>query len=312
VEGAGHGSTFQDEHGNWWNTGTPWIGYNWTFERRIAMFPARFYADGQMAVSTRFGDFPHYLPDGAVDDPEALFTGWMLLSYRKQAKASSTLDEFAASRVTDEDPRTFWVARDNAQGQTLTVDLGGPRTLRALQVNYADYKSGRYGDAPDIYTEFRLEHSLDGKRWQPLADTGSKDERRDRPNAYFQLPSPVRARYVRYLHGHVGAAHLAVSDLRVFGNAGGEPPAAPGQVEAARNSDARNATVRWQSMPGVVGYNVRWGIRPDRLTLAYQVFADRGAMLELRALNVGQRYYVAVEAFDENGVSPPSKVIELP
>lgn len=312
VEGAGHGSTFQDEHGNWWNTGTPWIGYNWTFERRIAMFPARFYADGQMAVSTRFGDFPHYLPDGVVDDPEALFTGWMLLSYRKQAKASSTLDEFAASRVTDEDPRTFWVARDNAQGQTLTVDLGGPRTLRAVQVNYADYKSGRYGDAPDIYTEFKLEHSLDGKRWQPLADTGGEGERRDRPNAYFQLPSPVRARYVRYVHGHVGAAHLAISDLRVFGSAGGESPAAPTQVEAARDSDARNATVRLQATPGVVGYNVLWGIRPDRLTLAYQVFADRGAMLELRALNVGQRYYVAVEAFDENGVSPPSKVIELP
>lgn len=312
VEGAGHGSTFHDEHGNWWNTGTPWIGYNWTFERRIAMFPARFFADGQMAVSTRFGDFPHYLPDGAADDPESLFTGWMLLSYRKRAWASSTLGEFVAARATDEDPRTFWVARDAAQGQTLTVDLGGPRTLRAVQVNYADYKSGRYGDAPDIYTEFKLEHSLDGKRWQPLADTGGVDERRDRPNAYFQLPSPVRARYVRYVHGHVGAAHLAISDLRVFGNDGGEPPAAPTQVEATRDSDPRNATVRWQAIPGIVGYNVRWGIRPDRLTLAYQVFADHGAMLELRALNVGQRYYAAVEAFDENGVSPLSKVIELP
>jgi xylan 1,4-beta-xylosidase len=312
VEGAGHGSTFQDEHGNWWNTGTPWIGYNWTFERRIAMFPARFFADGQMAVSTRFGDFPHYLPDGTVDDPESLFTGWMLLSYRKRASASSTLGEFVASRVTDEDPRTFWVARENAQGQTLTVDLGGPRTLRAVQVNYADYKSERFGDAPDIYTEFKLEHSLDGKRWQPLADTGGEDGRRDRPNAYIPLPSPVRARYVRYVHGHVGAAHLAISDLRVFGNAGGEPPAAPKQVEAARDSDARNATVRWHAVPGVVGYNVRWGIRPERLTLAYQVFADQGAELELRALNVGQRYYVAVEAFDENGVSPLSRVVELP
>ena len=42
VHGAGHGNTFQDEYGNWWNTGTPWIGYNWTFERRIALFPAAF------------------------------------------------------------------------------------------------------------------------------------------------------------------------------------------------------------------------------------------------------------------------------
>ncbi len=28
VEGAGHGSTFEDAYGNLWNTGTPWIGYN--------------------------------------------------------------------------------------------------------------------------------------------------------------------------------------------------------------------------------------------------------------------------------------------
>src|SRR5262249_9198622 len=46
VTGAGHGSTFQDAYGNWWNTGTPWIGYNWNFERRIAMFPTGFDADG--------------------------------------------------------------------------------------------------------------------------------------------------------------------------------------------------------------------------------------------------------------------------
>ncbi len=24
VTGAGHGNTFQDVHGNYWNTGTPW------------------------------------------------------------------------------------------------------------------------------------------------------------------------------------------------------------------------------------------------------------------------------------------------
>jgi xylan 1,4-beta-xylosidase len=35
----------------------------------------------------------------------------------------------------------------------------------------------------------------------------------------------VKARYVRYLHGHVGAANLAISDIRVFGSAGGKPPA---------------------------------------------------------------------------------------
>jgi hypothetical protein len=308
VHGAGHGNTFQDEHGNWWNTGTPWLGHNWTFERRIALFPAAFSEDGQMSVDTRFADFPHYMPAGRVSGSESLFTGWMLLSYRKRASSSSVLGEFGAANATDENPRTFWVAASKDSGQTLTVDLGATKTLRAIQVNFADYLSDRYADAPDIHTEFSLESSLDGKRWQPLAKTGP--DRRDRPNAYFQLPSPVRARYVRYVHGHVGAAHLAISDLRVFGDAGGSAPKAPAGIEAVR-TEPRAMMIRWRRVPGAVGYNVRWGLEPDRLNLCYQVFADRGTTLELRALNAGVGYHVTVEAFDENGVSPPGKLVPV-
>jgi hypothetical protein len=241
----------------------------------------------------------------------------MLLSYRKQATASSVMgpsstDKFSAGHATDEDPRTFWVAASNEAGQNLTVDLGARKTLRAVQVNFADYQSGRYRDAPDIYTEFTLESSLDGKRWQPLVSTGP--ERRDRPNAYFQLPSPVSARYVRYVHGHVGAAHLAISDLRAFGDAGGSAPATPSNVKAVR-SEPRMMTVSWRRVPGAVGYNVRWGVKPDRLNLCYQVFAHSldkgGTSLDVRALSVGVDYYVAVEAFDENGVSALSKSVSV-
>ena len=310
VQGAGHGSTFEDEHGNWWNSGTPWIGYNWNFERRIAMFPAGFEPDGQMYASTRFGDFPHYLPTSKWQRADDLFTGWMLLSYRKPAVASSSQGEFTADRVTDENPRSFWVAGQNRPGETLTLDLGGLRTVRALQVNYADYKSGLYADGPEVYTAFRLLHSADGRRWHPLADLS--DSRRDRPNAYVELPAAVRTRFIRYEHVHVGAANLAISDLRVFGDAGGRPPPAPRNVAVRRQADRRNALVSWSPVPGAVGYNIRWGLRPDRLHLAYQVFADREARLELRALNTDQPYHLAVEAFDENGVSPLSRVARAP
>ncbi|WP_423606432.1 family 43 glycosylhydrolase [Sphingomonas sp. MS122] len=314
VEGAGHGSTFADNHGNWWNTGTPWLGANWTFERRINMFPTKFEADGQMWSSARFGDFPHWAPEGKVDDIESLFTGWMLLSYRKQLIASSTLGEHDASRAADENPRTFWVARSKNPGETLTMDLGAAKTVRAIQVNFADYKAGRFGDAPDIYTEFRLEGSADGKRWSKLAET--ERPRRDRPNAYFQLERPAKVRYVRYVHGHIGGAHLAINDLRVFGNAEGAVPAVPGGVAAVREKDQRNARVSWRKVPDAVGYNVMWGVRPDRLTLTYQVFADElgsgeTGKQDLRALNIGVGYYAAVEAFNETGVSKRSKPVRV-
>ncbi len=308
--GAGHGSTFQDRFGNWWNTGTPWIGLNWTFERRIAMFPAGFDRDGQMYVSTRFGDFPHWAATSVVRDPDNLFTGWMLLSYRKPASASSTRGDFAAINVTDENPRTFWVAGKSRAGETLTVDLGAEMTIRAIQVNFADYESARYDDGPDIWTAFKLLGSKDGMNWAPLAEVKAED-RRDRPNAYVPLPDPARARFVRYEHVHVGAANLAISDLRVFGNADGAAPAAPRSVSAARQADARDAVVRWDPVGGAVGYNVRWGIKPGRLHQTYQVWADAGSKLELRALSVGQDYWVAVEAFNEAGVSRLSRPVPL-
>jgi hypothetical protein len=314
VHGAGHGSTFQDRYGNWWNTGTPWIGYNWTFERRIDMLPARFEADGQFWASSRFGDFPQYVPTKKIDDPDSLFTGWMLLSYRKGVSASSTLGEFAADRVTDENPQSFWVAAEKKPGETLTVDLGKVDTVRAVQVNFADYKSGRFADAPDIYTEFTLEASSDGQQWQEIARTEAP--RRDRPNAYLERDSPVRARFIRYVHGHVGAANLAISDIRVFGSAGGAAPAQPAAVTASRHTDQRDATIRWKRVPGAIGYNIRFGIRPDRLTLTHQLWADElgnGATLskELRSLNVGVPYYAAVEAFNESGVSKLSRVLPV-
>ena len=314
VVGAGHGSTFQDAHGNYWNTGTPWIGYNWTFERRIAMFPTRFYPDGQMAAQSRFGDYPQYVPDRKVDDLDSLFTGWMLLSYRKAATASSTQGEFTPDKAVDEYYQTFWLAKSNKAGEWLRLDMGGERTLRALQVNYADYKMGIFADAPSIYTEFRIEASSDGTEWREIARTNPP--RRDRPNAYIELPRAERARYVRFVHEHIGGPNLAIAELRLFGTEAGPKPAAPKLTVANRQADQRNADIAWSAVKGAVGYNVRWGVRPDRLTLTYQKYADQlkdpaRPTLELRALNVGVPYFVAVESFDERGVSRLSRVMRV-
>lgn len=309
VQGAGHGNTFQDLYGNWWNTGTPWIGVNWNFERRIGLHPAGFDADGQLYVDTRFGDFPHWLPSSRWQRSEQLFTGWMLLSYRKPVTASSARDSFPASAVTDENPRTFWVARANRPGEWLTIDLGGAFDVRAIQVNYADYKSGLYGTDSTVYTRFRLSVSNDSVHWQTVADLSR--ERRDRPNAYVELRRPTRARFVRYEHIHVGAANLAISDIRVFGNGSGPRPGTPSRLTAQRAADERDATISWGAVPNVVGYNVRWGIAPSKLYQTYQRFADQGRALELRALTVGQAYWVAIESFDENGVSTLSAPVPI-
>ena len=65
-----------------------------------------------------------------------------------------------------------------------------------------------------MVTQFRLEHSRDGERFVPLADLSR--ERRSRANAYVELPAAVTTRYIRYVHGKIGAKNLAISDLRVW------------------------------------------------------------------------------------------------
>lgn len=308
MAGAGHGNTFRDVYGNYWNTGTPWVAVNWNFERRISMFPAGFDKDGQLYSNTRFGDFPHFLPTGKWQDRNELFTGWMLLSYKKAVVASSYLDTFSAIHVTDEDPRTFWVAKENKAGESVTIDLLHLADVKAVQVNYTDYQSGIF-DSNDssVYTQFRMYASADGKVWQKIADlTG---EKRDRPNAYVECEKPIQARYVKYEHVHAGAKNLAISDIRVFGNAGVKLPATPANFSAVRDADPRNVFIKWKGVKGAVGYNILWGIAKDKLYQTYQVFAGQGDQLEIRALNVGQDYYFAIECFDENGVSKPGEII---
>lgn len=310
MTGAGHGNTFQDNYGNYWNTGTPWIAVNWNFERRIAMFPTGFDRDNQLFANTRFGDFPHFLPTKKWADKDELFAGWMLLSYKKPCIASSVRDTFPASKVTDENPRTFWVARQNKPGESLTVDLGKLHEVKAIQINYTDYQSDIFDNDPaKTYTQFKLYASPDSKRWELVVDL-TEAPKRDRPCAYVELPKPVKARYIKYEHVYVRSPNLAISDIRVFGNGLDKAPKTPGNLSVQRDADPRNAFLAWRKVTGAVGYNIRWGIAPDKLYQTYQVWADEPDTLEIRALTVGQPYYFAIEAFNENGVSAVSEVVK--
>jgi xylan 1,4-beta-xylosidase len=310
VTGAGHGNTFQDNYGNYWNTGTPWIAVNWNFERRIAMFPTGFDKDGQLFANTRFGDFPHYLPTKKWEQKDALFTGWMLLSYRKPVTATSVRDTMTTAKLTDENPRTFWVAKTNKAGEGFTVDLEKTCDVRALQINFTDYKSDIFdSNLPKVYIQFKIYASLNGKNWQLISDL-TKAPKRDRPNAYIELPKAVKARFIKYENIHVPMPNLAVSDFRVFGNANGESPKTPVNFTAKRQKDDRNADISWDKVPQATGYNILWGIAPDKLYQTYQIWGDAPNFLELRALTVGQKYYYAIEAFNESGISKQSAVVE--
>jgi len=93
----------------------------------------------------------------------------------------------------------------------------------------------------------------------------------------------------------------ALSGLRVFGHGIGNPPKAVTEVKTSRTADELDADLSWDSVPGADGYNVRYGIAADKLYNSWQVFGKNE--LRLSFLNKGSDYFVAVDSFNENGVS---------
>ncbi|PWG79882.1 family 43 glycosylhydrolase [Pararcticibacter amylolyticus] len=303
--GAGHGSSVSGPDNVYWHFASMSVSVNVNWERRLCMFPAYFDKDGLMYSNTSFGDYPHYAPS----EPGKMgqFTGWMLLSYKKPVKVSSSLGDYPAQNITDESIRTFWVAEKNDNRQWVEIDLQRPGKVFAVQLNYHDYKSDFYGRVPGLYHRYTIEGSADGKKWQTLIDRSGSFK--DVPNDYVELGTPAIVRYIRYKNIHAPTVNLAISGLRVFGKGQGKAPGSVGGFTVKRKSDKRDALITWKKQPEAQGYNILWGIAPDKLYSSWMVY-DAGS-LDLKSLSTDQKYYFAIESFNENGVSARSKIIEI-
>ena len=299
--GAGHGSTVCGPGGIYWHFGTIHLSINYKFERRLCMFPTFFDEDGAMYSDTYFGDYPHYSPDQVSrQTTSGGFRGWMLLSYGKPVKASSQLESYPVENVTDENLKTFWVAEKNDDKQWVEIDLEEVSDVYALQLNFFDYEeTGFWGRMPNLRQRYLVEASVDGARWRVLVDY--RNSFRDAPHNYIELDQPIEARYIRYRHHYVPGKNLAMGNIRVFGLGRGKKPATVKGFTVVREADERNARISWKAVKGAQGYNVLWGVAPDKLYSSWMVYGDNS--LDLRALTVGQKYYFAIEAFNENGIS---------
>ena len=299
--GAGHGSTVCGPGGIYWHFGTIHLSINYKFERRLCMFPTFFDEDGVMYSDTYFGDYPHYSPDQVSrQTTSGGFRGWMLLSYGKPVKASSTLESYPVENVTDENLKTFWVAGKNDDKQWVEIDLEEVSDVYALQLNFFDYEeTGFWGRMPNLRQRYLVEASVDGARWRVLVDY--RNSFRDAPHNYIELDQPIEARYIRYRHHYVPGKNLAMGNIRVFGLGRGKKPATVKGFTVVREADERNVRISWKAVKGAQGYNVLWGVAPDKLYSSWMVYGDNS--LDLRALTVGQKYYFAIEAFNENGIS---------
>jgi hypothetical protein len=309
IGGAGHSSTIEDYSGNYWHISTMSISMRHMFERRLALFPAGFTADGQMLCNTYLGDYPQFVPGAQKNPVKNNSPGWMLLSYDKAVTASSSLEKFPAKNAVDEDVRTWWSAASGNKGEWLQLDLGKPCRIEAVQINFADEGVTNLGRLYNDSYQYYAETSGDGTNWQNCLDRS--DSRRDSPHDYAQLPAPVTARFVRLVNVHFPAGGLfSVSGFRVFGNGLGKVPSRVTGIHADRSlTDSRQLHVSWQASRGADFYIVRYGVAPDRLFNNYQVYGTN--RFDINSLNEGTAYYLTVDAINDSGINRGKQVVQI-
>jgi len=308
ARGAGHGSTYADAWGNYWHISTMVIAVKNSFERRLGIWPAGFDKDDVLYCNTAFGDYPTYLPDGKADHLQSRFTGWMLLNYNKPVLVSSSLGGYLPNNAVDENIKTYWSAATANAGEWIQTDLGKESTVNAVQINYADQDATILGKAKGTYTQYKLYYSADAKKWHILADKSAN--RTDVPHDYIELPSPVKARYIKLVNIHMPTGKFAISGLRVFGNGGGpKPDTVKNFVVLRTEKDKRSAWIKWQTVDNAYAYNIYTGTAPDKLYNCIMVHNSNEYYF--KAMDKQAPYYFRIEAINENGVSGPTKIIKV-
>ncbi|WP_372753452.1 family 43 glycosylhydrolase [Mariniflexile sp.] len=331
TNGAGHGITVKQTNGQYWHFATMALASNAQWERRLCMFPTYFDEDGLMYSTTDYGDYPRFGPDHPTKAGQ--HNGWMLLSYKGQVTVSSSLtqimkftsnddnveitelplekntnNDVLSKVLTDENPKTFWVAEANNDKQWIKIEMPKPGKIYAFQLNFHDHETGIYTRTEGLRHRFSIEVSEDGKNWQTAVDRSSSNI--DAPNAYIVLDTPLNAKYVRYKNVEVPGANFAMSEFRVFGLGFGKTPANVKGFAIKRETDRRDAAFTWKPVKGAQGYNIRWGIAPDKLYQSWQVYDTNEHFM--RCLDRDTPYYFSIEAYNENGISEKSEIIYVP
>jgi hypothetical protein len=307
ARGAGHGATFQDNWKNYWHVSTMVVSVKNNFERRVGIWPTGFDKEDVMYTNTAFGDYPHYLPTKADDHLKSRFTGWMLLNYNKPVQVSSTLGGYRENYAVDESIRTYWSAATGERGEWIQTDLGAEATVNAVQLNYADQDAEFLGKQQDIYHQYELLYSIDGKKWQMLVDKSKN--KTDVPHDYIELKRPVKARYIKMVNLHMPTGKFAISGLRVFGKMELAKPAAVKDFLVLRTEkDKRSAWIRWTTNDDAYAYNVYIGTDPDKLYNCIMIYGANEYWY--KGMDKEKPYYFRIEALNENGQSKLSDIIK--
>ncbi len=174
-----------------------------------------------------------------------------------------------------------------------------------MQLNFYDHKAVQYNRAMDIYHQYRIFASEDGKEWTLVIDKSDSDK--DCPPRLHRAQRAVACplseiRECAHAYGKCRLVRLP----RVFGNGDGDVPQAVKGLTVKRDrKDRRNALISWQPEASAYGYNIYYGTAEGKMYNAITVLGQ--TEYDFRGLDADTDYYFTIEALNENGRSPLCK-----
>ena len=186
--------------------------------------------------------------------------------------------------------------------------MGSISTIKAVQINYADQDLDFLGKQTNIYHQYKLWYSVDGKSWKVLVDKSLN--KTDVPHDYIELGQEVKARYVKLENIHLPGGKFAVSGLRIFGRGNGNLPEQVKDFMVLRGEkDKRSAWLRWRPVDNAYAYNIYLGVDPDKLYNCIMVMNANEYWY--KGMDKNKTYYFRIEAINENGTSAQTELLKV-
>ncbi|MGZ5191569.1 MAG: fibronectin type III domain-containing protein, partial [Flavisolibacter sp.] len=159
-----------------------------------------------------------------------------------------------------------------------------------------------------VYHQYKLYHSVDGKKWQLLTD--KSNNRKDVPHDYIELQQLIRTRYIRLENIHMPTGKFAISGLRVFGKGTGTVPEPVKSFIVLRTEkDKRSAWIKWAPQADAYAYNIYMGTAPDKLYNNIMIYNSNEYYY--KGMDREKTYYFQIEAINENGISKRTDIMKV-
>ncbi len=215
VPGSGHGCIVEGPDGTLWAFVTSVVGNYHVFERRIGLYPIGIDEDGCLyGVPSR--DIPQWAP-GVIEHPElGNEAGWLPVSVRTIARASSCAEGRTADYAIDDYCRSWWQPTADDALPSLEIDLKTTYDIAAVRIMWAEPGLDHNAGILPGPIRYKLWYQVKkGGEWKLLADYSSNDE--DFLIDYLTFDTVTARRVKLEICGVPVKGTIGVTEFTVFG-----------------------------------------------------------------------------------------------